>query len=143
MKLIIPVIPTAKGRPRLSTRGGFAHAYTPAKTRHAEEEFAREVRRLYRGEPIAVPIAVIVVFFMPIPASESKRHKEFLECTPHSKRPDKDNLMKLVKDACNGILWKDDALIYQTLETKVYSKVPRVEIEVLYEPIAPLPAKSS
>ena len=57
MKFSIPVIPVAKGRPRLSTRGGYAHAYTPTKTRNAEDEFAMYVRQQYKGEPVAVPLA--------------------------------------------------------------------------------------
>ena len=48
------------------------------------------------------------------------------------KRPDVDNLLKLVCDALNGVAWKDDSDIASTFAVKGYSEVPRTEIEIKY-----------
>jgi len=37
LKFTIPGVPVAKGRPKFSTRGGYAQAYTPSKTTKAEQ----------------------------------------------------------------------------------------------------------
>lgn len=40
LKFTIPGVPVAKGRPKFSTRGGYAQAYTPSKTTKAEQHVA-------------------------------------------------------------------------------------------------------
>jgi Holliday junction resolvase RusA-like endonuclease len=36
------------------------------------------------------------------------------------KKPDLDNLLKLLKDACNGIVWMDDSQVVIMIAKKVY-----------------------
>ena len=43
---------------------------------------------------------------------------------------DLDNLEKFVKDAGNGILWRDDCLICNVSKVKLYSSIPRTEIVI-------------
>ena len=40
IEFTIPGVPVAKGRPKFSTRGGYAQAYTPSKTTKAEQYIA-------------------------------------------------------------------------------------------------------
>lgn len=40
IQFTIPGVPVAKGRPKFSTRGGYAQAYTPSKTTKAEQHVA-------------------------------------------------------------------------------------------------------
>ncbi len=51
------------------------------------------------------------------------------------KRPDLDNLEKIVFDACTGILWRDDSLICSKLVDKVFAD--REECEVTVEELHP------
>ena len=44
------------------------------------------------------------------------------------KRPDADNIAKIVLDALNGIAYKDDSQIVDLSVPKRYSDKPRVEI---------------
>jgi len=51
----------------------------------------------------------------------------------HTKKPDLDNLIKLIKDACNKIIWKDDAQVVSIFAEKVYSETPRKEVIIYHE----------
>ena len=50
-------------------------------------------------------------------------------------KPDADNLAKAALDACNGIIWRDDALICSLLVKKRYAAYPCLEIKVVPEGI--------
>ena len=70
---------------------------------------------------------------MPVPCSLSKpKKKALLAGFYHLKRPDVDNLLKLVCDALNGVAWKDDSDIASIFAVKGYSEHPRTEIEIKY-----------
>lgn len=49
---------------------------------------------------------------------------------PCGARPDLDNLMKHVNDACNGRLWKDDAQIWAANATKRYGEKDLLRLTV-------------
>jgi len=82
--------------------------------------------------PSDEPTKVTFTFFMPIPKSFSKAQK--LECLhsirPHPRRPDIDNLIKFYLDTFNGLLYADDAQIYNINATKIYAAEPRTEITI-------------
>lgn len=132
----IPGAPVAKGRPKFSVRGGFAKAYTPAKTRNAEKHIAECFKQAYPDfkMPVKGPIKLYVTFFMPIPTSLSKKKQKELAavCAWHTKKPDLDNLVKLVNDALNGIAWEDDSCIVSTRASKCYYSTPSTFVEINY-----------
>jgi len=89
------------------------------------------MKEKWDGAPIDEPVAVGFRFYMPIPASWSKKERSYMCSRPHVKKPDLDNLIKLVKDAGNGIIWKDDSYIWGYGKCfKTYSTHPRIEIYV-------------
>ena len=47
-------------------------------------------------------------------------------------KPDTDNILKIVKDALNGVLWKDDAQVVSDKVEKFYSQELRLVISVEY-----------
>lgn len=114
--------PVAKGRPRFRNTGKFISTYTPKKTLNAE----RDIRKCFEeqhptlGLPLKGPIALTVRFYMPIPASLSKKKQDELKMKEHVKKPDLDNLVKTVCDALNGYVWHDDSEIAWILTTKTY-----------------------
>lgn len=77
-------------------------------------------------------IQVTLTFFMPIPKHMIKADQ--LRCVherlPHSKRPDIDNLIKFYLDTFNGLLYVDDAQIYNINASKIYAAEPRTEITI-------------
>ena len=122
MNLTFEIDPVPKGRPRLSTRGGFARAYTPLKTRQFETELQILARRLWKQPPLTGALYVGITFYVPI-ANKKKWG------TPHDKRPDIDNFIKTM-DAFNGILWNDDVQIAELYARKVYTEKGRIDLYV-------------
>ena len=130
LTIVIPGVPVAKGRPKLSTFGGHARAYTPAKTRRYEDLIRLEGGRAMEGRALlGGPLAVEVRAFVAIPKSLSKaKRAAAIDGTLRpTTRPDVDNYAKTI-DGLNGIAWHDDAQIVQLLTTKVYSERPRLEL---------------
>lgn len=76
------------------------------------------------------PLSLTIEFHMALPASWSKKKASAHLKTPHVSVPDLDNLTKFVNDALNGILWKDDALIYEFQAQKFYSEEPKTVLTV-------------
>lgn len=127
MKFVIPVIPIPKGRPRFTRRG---FAFTPQKTRVAQETIKWYLKSTFKDKPLTGALQCVIRCVMPIPASLSKKKQGLLAGTWHMKRPDVDNILKLVLDSANGILWYDDAQISILTATKEYGRDPRIEIEL-------------
>ena len=70
------------------------------------------------------PIAMSIIFRFKRPKSAKKR--------PYpSVKPDLSNLTKLLEDAANGILYKDDSAICQSYVQKVYGETDGVTIRVV------------
>ena len=141
----IPGPPVPKGRPRF-TRGGFA--YTPEKTRKYEKLVAglgKTRDNIVSGmaktamagrPPFGCPIKVMVTAFMKMPQMSKKRTADALAgYVLPAVKPDADNLAKAALDACNGIIWRDDALICSLLVKKRYAAYPCLEIKVVPEGI--------
>lgn len=128
--------PVPKGRARVTTRGGFARAYTPAKTREYEDVVKSAGKEAMNGrEPLESPLKLFLLFFMPIPKSASKKAKaEMLSgMMKHTKKPDLSNMLKSVEDALNEVCYKDDSQIISVSMRKYYSDTPRVTISIREE----------
>ena len=119
----IPGSPVAKGRPRFRAIKKFVSTYTPKKTLLAEKNI-RECFKQQHPEwekPLNTPISLTVKFLMPIPTSLSKKKQAALKLSPHTKKPDMDNLAKTVCDALNGVVWEDDSQVYMIKAIKAYA----------------------
>jgi Holliday junction resolvase RusA-like endonuclease len=124
--------PVPKGRPRLSTIGGHARAFTPAKTRRYEDLIRLEAGRVMEGrDQLQGPLCVKIRAFMQTPQAIAK-HKtrgpaaEMGDLRPLTK-PDVDNFAKVI-DALNGIVWPDDNQVVELTVEKFYSTRPRLEL---------------
>lgn len=125
----IPGEPVAMARHR-TTRSG--HTYTPKKTADAKCNIAYAVSQQYKGLPLDSPLRLTAIFYFTPPQNLIKKYPAELkaEAIPVIKRPDADNLVKLICDALNGILWTDDKLIVDVRAIKRYSQQPRVSFTV-------------
>jgi len=107
--------------------------YTPPKTQAYEDKVKLAAHAAMAGKQVFVDaVACVVELYAPIPQSWSKRRtQEALngEMLPISK-PDIDNVIKGIFDACNGIVWDDDSQVVELHIAKRYSANPRVAIEV-------------
>lgn len=82
------------------------------------------------------PLFVSLSFFFPFKKTLTKKEKELIEkdkIYPKTTKPDLDNLQKLVLDAMQGILYTNDATIYQLTSTKNYGSIPMVSIYISTE----------
>lgn len=133
-KFTVLGIPTAKGRPRFSRQSG--RAYTPKKTQDSEYNFqSQAIAEGKPDKPLTGAISLQVVFFMPIPKSVTKKRLQEIQEGRElpSKKPDIDNLGKLVMDSLNGIFWEDDKQIVSLKLEKHYAEQPRAEVEIWHE----------
>ena len=120
--------PMTKGRPRF-TKQGFA--YTPKETVNYENlirlEYQNQVGEYFQGK-----IEMHICAYFEIPKSTSKKRREQLKDETHyyDKRPDYDNICKVVTDALNKVAYSDDGQIVKMTVEKKYSERPRVEVEI-------------
>jgi Holliday junction resolvase RusA-like endonuclease len=132
LTIVLPGVPRGKGRPRISTKGGFPRAYTDAKTRSYETLLRDAGATAMAGSPVLEgPLTVNVEARFPVPASWSRRKRAAAlagELRPTG-RPDMDNVVKTL-DALNWVVWKDDAQIVTMRVFKRYSEEPALKITV-------------
>lgn len=131
----VPGEPKGKGRPRLGRSG---HAYTP----HDTVAYENLVKLSFREEyPDHVPlesgvkVSTTIRAYYPIPksASKKKRMDMAMGYVRPTKKPDCDNIAKIVCDALNGIVYHDDSQIYELTVIKKYSDTPRVTVRMEWE----------
>lgn len=120
----VPSIPVAQPRQRhriiQSAGRAFASNYTPKDSPVNAFKAAVQLaasNALGSSPPLDCPIRMDVVFVFPRPANVRK--KDGNGRLPHTGKPDRDNLMKSLQDAMNGIAYRDDSLIYDGRITKL------------------------
>lgn len=128
--IIIPGKPLGKQRPRVLKSG---ITYTPEKTVNYET-FVKQLyfEQYHQDKPFEGPVRMIITAYMPIPQSTSKAKKTDMMrlIIRPTKKPDVDNIIKIIADALNGLAYQDDKQIVSCTVEKVYSDVPRVEVEI-------------
>lgn len=67
-----------------------------------------------------------------IAKSVSKKKKLFILASKLRpiKKPDVDNILKIIADSLNKVAYKDDAQIVECIIRKFYSENPRVEVAI-------------
>ena len=129
IRLVIPGEPRGKARPRVTKYG----AYTPKPTRD-REAYIRDCWKAAGAKRISYPdhgVELEVIASFPVRKSWSKATKQYLAGTLHTKRPDLDNVVKLVLDALNGGPFPDDGCVAMIRAEKVWTSGPaRTEITI-------------
>jgi len=126
--------PQGKGRPKFSRHGEFVTTRTPDATVIYENLIVTECRLQTNGSKFAdgVPLRIRVDAFYSIPASAPQKKQNAMEIGEIRpvKKPDADNILKVVCDALNNIAYKDDSQIVEALVCKKYGRQPRVEVSI-------------
>jgi Holliday junction resolvase RusA-like endonuclease len=126
----VPGEPRGKGRPRVTKNG----TYTDSETKAYEEKIIAYYRKAFGGHkwPDGAFISVKVVAYYPIPKRATKAQLAAMQAGTlfPSRKPDIDNVLKVVLDALNGVAYKDDSKVVCVEAEKKYSFEPRLEIEV-------------
>lgn len=122
--------PIGKQRPRVLKRG---ITYTPSKTVNYETMVKYTYQSLYgQREPILGHIEATITAIFPVPKSYSKKKANELLAGRYNydKKPDCDNLAKIILDALNGIAYKDDSQVTLLHIVKEYGIQPKVIVEL-------------
>lgn len=123
----IPGEPKGKGRPRVTRYG----TYTPETTVNYEN-WVKICFQEAKQEKLEGQLKAEIRCYFEIPNSYSKKKKEGAlrgNIRP-AKKPDLDNIMKIILDALNGLAYKDDKDIIECRIEKWYGEEARVEVEI-------------
>lgn len=120
-----------KARPRMNTYTG--KAYTPTKTKNYEYGIRQWFILKYpKFEQIENRVNVTIIAYFDIPKSTSKKKvQEMLDgnISP-TKKPDIDNIVKIILDALNKFAFKDDTQVTKLTVEKIYAKTPKVYVKI-------------
>lgn len=132
----VPGKPQGKARARTfySQSAGRHMSHTPDRTVLYEnlikDQFLNQADGFYmeRGIPVTLRI---VARFLPPKSTAKKKQQQMLEgeILP-LKKPDMDNIVKVVADALNGVAYHDDTQIVFTVAKKAYSSMEGLDITV-------------
>lgn len=125
--------PMGKGRPQFSTYGGRITARTPQRTVAYENLVKMEYKAqagLQFPDDAMLSVRIFAYLSIPKSVSEKKRTAMLEGLIRPTKKPDHDNIGKIVCDALNGIAYRDDAQIVDSLVRKFYSDKPCVLVEI-------------
>lgn len=129
IKLIIPGEPMGKGRPRLGKFG----THTPVKTAHYEN-LVKEMFAI--SKQVSIPdrpqLKAKIDCYYSIPQSASEKKKLLMrngDIRP-TKKPDCDNVAKIILDSLNKVAYADDSQVVELTVNKWYSDNPRVDVEI-------------
>ena len=127
----VPGEPRGKGRPRFTKDG---HTYTDSETRAYEKKimaYYRQQMRNFRWDDGAY-VAVEVTAVYPIPKSTTKASLAAIQAGRilPKRKPDIDNVIKVVLDSLNGIAYKDDSQVVMVSGKKIYGHEPKLIIEM-------------
>tara|TARA_R110002020_G_scaffold38950_2_gene116579 strand:+ start:3996 stop:4427 length:432 start_codon:yes stop_codon:yes gene_type:complete len=113
--------PKAQQRHRHTKRG---FVYDPSKS--DKEDILKQIYLKAPKKPFEGAISLYVMFSMPYVKKHYRTGKYSKELKPNPPmsyliKPDIDNMLKLIMDAGNNVLWKDDSQICRVHMEKVYA----------------------
>lgn len=121
----VPGKPQGKGRPRF-TRSG--HTYTPDRTAEYEERVKLAYKQAGAGKLSGFVSADICTVFA-VPKSYTKAQRAAaLNASFAPKKPDCDNIAKIILDALNGMAYDDDAQVVKLRVEKRYGMTAHVTV---------------
>ena len=132
IEFTIPGEPKGKGRPRFTKSG---HTYTPKST----AEYETAVKAAYYEAVGAscrfeaeIPLCMYITAYCGIPKSAGKKKRADMmsQLILPTKKPDADNIVKVIADALNRVAYHDDAQIVRLKYRKVYDETPRVNVVI-------------
>lgn len=120
-----------KGRPRLNSYTG--QVYTPTKTKDYENLVIQYFMLKYpRFTPFEGRVSVEITANFEVPKSAKKPEKELMlenKLNP-LKKPDIDNIVKIILDAMNECAFKDDTQITKLAVEKKYAQTESIYVKI-------------
>ena len=114
--------PRGKQRPRMCIRFGKQITYTPKQTSEYEKLIKASymaVSRTFFEKDVPLEVNILAFF------SGKYSNNDWM-----TKKPDSDNIIKIILDGLNKVAFYDDAQVCKLYFEKRYAEVPRVEITI-------------
>jgi len=121
--------PFGKERPRF----GRGKVYTPPKTLAHEIMIGNLAKTAMRGKKMFIgAVWATITVSEKIPDSWPKWKREYAAkgLIKHTKKPDLDNIQKLIFDSINGIVYKDDSQVMNVEIEKMYSAINKTIVTI-------------
>ena len=107
-------------------------AFTPKDTVQYEK-LVRECYQEQDGRYLEGSVRALIIAYYKIPKSYSKKRVQAIRdgLEQPTKKPDADNIAKIILDSLNGIAYKDDSQIIELSVIKIYTEeLERVEFNL-------------
>ncbi|MDK0626940.1 RusA family crossover junction endodeoxyribonuclease [Clostridium perfringens] len=127
------VVVTGKIRGKARPRVCRGHAFTPKDTVQYEK-WVRDCYKEQDGRYLEGPIKALIIAYYKIPKSYRKKRVQAIRdgLEKPTKKPDADNIAKIILDSLNGIAYKDDSQIVEIRVIKRYTEEnERVEFKLI------------
>ena len=114
----VPGDPASQKRPRFARIGAHVRTYDPKDSRAAKgvvRQYAEQA--MDGGHLLEGPLQVTVIAWFPCPKTDCRK-RDPRPLRRHAKKPDADNVAKLVKDAIKGVVYGDDSQVARLLVEK-------------------------
>ena len=132
-EFVIPGEPYGTGRPRFSNAGAYTRTYTPEKTANYENlvklSFMEQCGVRF-PEDAMLDVRIFAYYAIPKSVSKKKRQAMLERKIRPTKKPDFDNIGKIVCDSLNQVAYKDDSQIVDAMVRKFYDEAPRVVVKI-------------
>ena len=134
IKFTVPGPPFGKQRPKFSRAGEYVKTYTPDKTVNYENLVKLMYQQAAKGrmfsEDAALDVRIIAYYEIPKSTSKKKRKAMLEHRLRPTKKPDLDNIGKIVCDSLNKVAYRDDSAVVDAQVRKFYSENPRVDVMI-------------
>lgn len=128
----IPGEPKGKGRPRFARRGPYVTTYTPLETASYEDMVRFEYRQAAGDTFFEGPVEMRILAAYKIPKNTSKKKRELMHAFKilPQKKPDADNVAKIIADSLNAVAYRDDTQITKLVVERIYADEPFVMVKL-------------
>lgn len=132
----VPGKPQGKARARTVHNKNIGHSisYTPERDllyeNFIKDQYLNHCSGLYLERGTPVELRIVARFLPPKSASKANQRKMLEGEILPLKKPDMDNIVKVVADALNGVAYHDDTQIAFVVAKKAYSAVEGLDITV-------------
>lgn len=134
IQFVVPGQPFGKQRPKFSRAGQYVKTYTPGETVRYENLVKVLYQQVAKGKMFSddamLDVRIIVYYGIPKSTSKKKRKAMLEHKIRPAKKPDWDNIGKIICDSLNLLAYHDDSAIVDAQVRKFYSENPRVDVSI-------------
>lgn len=130
LDIVPPKATSQSAGKRMMIRNGKPMFFKNKDAKQAQESLIALCQPFAPSQPIEDPVALLVEFTFPWRASEPKWRRQ-LGRVAHDKRPDCDNLVKMLGDVLTQLkFYRDDAQVAQLTVTKAWGYRPGIRVSI-------------